>query len=744
MGTLKDFLQACHDRLRARLHGVAAPEVRQSAQAIPAPASIPLDAAPEAVKVTKATLEKALALHQAGKLDEAEAIYNAVLRQQPDNASVLHDLGVVHAQRGEFSRAAELIRKAVEIAPGKAAYHSTLGNIFTDLGLHEDAVTSHERALAITPDSAEVLVNRGTALFRGGRHEAAMASFARALAIRPEYVDAHCNCGSVLASLKRYTEAIASYDRAIAIDPGCAEAFADRGVALVELGRYDEALRSYDRALTIRADYPDALNNRGVLFMMMRSYERAAQNFSQLVELAPDFSHALDNRYRANLLACNWKSHVADREYLCAQVRAGKRAVQPFAFLALSDNGADILTCAQTFVAHVYPPSAKALWTGERYQHDRIRIAYLSADLREHAVSYLIADLIAQHDKARFEVSAWSFGPGVEDDMRARLRKSFEQFYDVEHWTDTEIATRLRAQEIDIVVDLMGFTQGSRTAILAHRAVPIQVNYIGYVSTMGASYMDYIMGDADVIPVEHEAFYAEKVARLPDVYQVNDSKRVIAERTPSRAEVGLPETGFVFCCFNNNYKITPAVFDIWIRLLKRIEGSVLWLIEGSATVSRNLRSEAEARGVRADRLVFAKYAQPPEYLARYRLADLFLDTLPYNAGATASDALWVGLPVLTCMGNAFPGRMAASLLRAVGLPELITGNYADYEAMAIKLATTPALLGALKAKLAQNKSTHPLFDVDRFTRHIESAYTTMYERYQRGESPQSFSVQAIP
>jgi protein O-GlcNAc transferase len=701
-------------------------------------------AAPEIAQATTATLEKALALHQTGQLDEAEAIYSEVLQQQPGNASVLHDLGVVHAQRGNFARAAELVRKAVEIAPGKAAYHSTLGNILVDLGLHDDAVVSHERALAIAPDSAEVLVNLGAALFRGGQHDAALASFGRALAIRPEHVDAHCYYGEVLAHQKRYSEALDIYDRAIIIDPECARAFADRGFVLGELRRDVEALSSYDRALIIQPDYLDVLNNRAVLFMVMHSYERAAQDFARLVELAPAFSHALDNKLRANMLACNWKSYVADRELLCTQVRAGKRAVQPFAFLHLSNNGEDILTCARTFVAHAYPPADKALWAGERYQHDRIRIAYLSADLREHAVSYLIADLIALHDKTRFEVSAWSFGPDVEDRMRARLRKSFEHFHDVERMTDIEIATRLRAQEIDIVVDLMGFTQGCRTPILAHRAVPIQVNYIGYVGTMGAGYMDYIIGDADVIPVECESFYAEKVARLPDVYQVNDSKRVISPNTPSRAEMGLPETGFVFCCFNSNYKITPEVFDVWMRLLKRVEGSVLWLIEGSVTVSRNLRSEAEARGVRADRLVFAKHASPPDYLARYRLADLFLDTLPYNAGATASDALWVGLPVLTCKGNAFQGRMASSLLRAVGLPELITGHYADYESMAFKLATTPNLLNALKARLAQNKNTCALFDVPRFTRHIESAYVTMYERFQRGELPQSFSVAGIP
>lgn len=697
-----------------------------------------------AIKTENAKLEEAFKLHQSGQLDAAEAIYNAVLVQHPNRASVLHDLGVVHAQRGEFERAEELVRRAVEIAPEKGTYRLTLASIFADRNLLEDAVDSYERVLAITPESADVLVGYGTVLSRCGRHEAAIASFSRAFAIRPDHVGAYCNCGIVLASLGRFSEAITHYDHALSIDPTCVVALGNRGVALGDLGRDDEAMRSYDQALAIKPEYPDALNNRAVLFMKMRAFERAAQEFARLIDLMPDYSHALDNKLRAEMMVCNWKSYTADREVLCGQVRAGKRAVQPFAFLALSGNAEDIFVCAKTFATHAFPPSNKPLWSGERYKHDRIRVAYLSADFREHAVSYLIADLIDHHDKAKFEVSAWSFRSEKEDAMQLRLRKSFEQFYDVENLTDAQIAVRLREQEIDIVVDLMGYTQGCRTEILAHRAAPIQVNYIGYVGSMGASYIDYIIGDDVIIPVEHEANYSEKIARLPDVYQVNDSRRVIASRTPTRAEVGLPETGFVFCCFNNSYKITPDVFEVWMRLLKHIEGSVLWLVEGSATVSRNLWSEAEARGVRADRLVFAQYVSPPEYLARYRLADLFLDTLPYNAGTTASDALWVGLPVLTCMGSAFQGRMASSLLRALGLPELITRNYADYEAMAIQLATTPALLGELKARLDRNKNTHPLFDVARFTRHIESAYTTMYERYQHGEPPKSFSVKPLP
>ncbi|MGP1609654.1 MAG: O-linked N-acetylglucosamine transferase, SPINDLY family protein, partial [Burkholderiales bacterium] len=409
----------------------------------------------------------------------------------------------------------------------------------------------------------------------------------------------------------------------------------------------------------------------------------------------------------------------------------------------LSDSAAEQLQCARTYAARKYPVISP-LWVGERYRHDRIRIAYLSADFYLHATSHLMVELFERHDKMHFEVSAWSFGPDTRDAMRARLQKSFEQFHDVRIQSDTEVAALLRAQEIDIAIDLKGFTDGCRPAIFARRVAPIQVNYLGYPGTTGADYMDYIIGDAEVIPEGHDDFYSERVVRLPDSYQVNDSKRVISGRVPGRAEAGLPESGFVFSCFNNSYKITPEVFAVWMRLLQRVEGSVLWLLEDNAAASRNLRLEAEAMGVRADRLVFAPRLLPPDHLARHRLADLFLDTLPCNAHTTASDALWAGLPLLTCRGHAFPGRVAASLLRAIGLPELITDSLADYEALAFRLATTPALLADIQSRLAQNKTTHPLFDIDRYRRHIESAYITMHERYQRGEVPQGFSVKQQP
>lgn len=401
------------------------------------------------------------------------------------------------------------------------------------------------------------------------------------------------------------------------------------------------------------------------------------------------------------------------------------------------------MRCARNYSRRKYPVAAKPLWAGERYSHDRIRIAYLSADFHLHATAHLMAELFERHDRERFEVSAWSFGPETGDAMRDRLRRAFEHFNDVRDVSDEGVASRLRAAEIDIAVDLKGYSKGCRPAIFARRVAPVQVNYLVYPGTTGAEYMDYIIGDAEVIPEEHEAYFSEQVVRLPDSYQVNDTKRVIAEHVPSRAAAGLPESGFVFCCFNNSYKITPEVFDVWMRLLQQVEGSVLWLLQDNTVASRNLKLEASARGVDPKRLVFAPRRPPPDHLARHRLADLFLDTLPCNAHTTASDALWAGLPVLTCRGHFFVGRVAASLMRAIGLPELIVDDLAGYEAVALRLAQRPGELAALKSRLAKNRMTHPLFDIDRYRLHLESAYATMMEHHRQGMPRQGFLVTTL-
>ena len=373
----------------------------------------------------------------------------------------------------------------------------------------------------------------------------------------------------------------------------------------------------------------------------------------------------------------------------------------------------------------------------------KIKLAYLSADFRQHPVSMLTAQLFELHDRERFEVFGVSLGANDRSDIRTRVVRAFDQFHDVAAKGDHEVAKLLHDLDVDIVVDLGGYTDNTRPGILARRPAAIQVSYIGFLGTMGADFIDYLLADEVVVPPGQRAFYSEHIVRLPECFQVNDSKRVIGTRVPSRSEAGLPEGAFVFCCFNGNYKITAPTFDAWMRLLRGVDRSVLWLFRSNDEAFANLRGAAAARGIDPARLIFAAKANSEDHLARHRLADLFLDTLPINAGATASDALWAGLPIVTLAGSTFLGRVSASLLRAVGLPELVTQSSADYEALALRLAVDPPQLKAVRQKLQVNRLTYPLFNTERFRRHIEAAYTMMWEIWQRGENPRSFTVDPI-
>lgn len=690
--------------------------------------------------ITQSNLDQALAALRQGQLDKAESLYKMLLQQQPDHPDALNLLGVVRAQCNDLAGAAELISRATKLAPDNTSAHSNLGNVLKALGKSDQALESYDRALRQDPKDAETLNNRGALLDEMGRVQEALESYDQALVLAPQFVQALFNYGNTLLRLNRYEQALQAFDKALAIQPQLPEVWANRGNVLEALERPEDALKSYTRALVIRPDFAGVLNNRGGLLRKLGAHEKSTTDYEKLIAVDPDFEYARGNKFYSSLLACNWHSFAADRENLFAAVRCGRRATIPFPFLLVSESGTDQLTCNRTYVAHKYPQHETSLWNGECYRHDKIRIAYLSADFHRHATAYLMAELFEKHDNTAFEVSAWSFGSNTRDDMRARLCKSFGQFNDVRAMTDGEAAVKIRKGEIDIAVDLKGFTDGCRTDILARRPAPVQVNYLGYPGSMGANYIDYLVADSIVIPPGHEKFYQEKIVRLPNCYQVNDSKRAISSVTPSRAEVGLPVSGFVFCCFNSNVKINPGIFGIWMRLLKGINGSVLWLLDDNHAARCNLRSEAHARGVSADRLVFAPRIALPDHLARHRLADLFLDTLPCNAHTTTSDALWAGLPVLTCMGDTFAGRVAGSLLRAAGLPELITHSLSDYEALALQLATDPDKLQTLKTKLERNRRTCALFDTDRFRRHIEAAYITMHERQQRGELPAAFDV----
>jgi protein O-GlcNAc transferase len=650
-------------------------------------------------------LSAAVGLHQQGRLADAEKLYRNILRARPRHFEARHLLGILRSQQGRPEEALDLIAAALEISPGHPDALYNRGNVFVELERYEEALASYDAALAAQPDNEEAHHNRGNVLSKLGLPDEALAAYDRALALKPAYTEALNNRGIALERLQRYDEALASYDRASALQPNRAEGLYNRGNLLKELKRFDESVASYLKARAITKNDPDAFG---------------------IVESA--------------LAICDWKHSGELFGEVRAGLMAGRAIVTPFTLVGYCDDPALHLQCAKNLIADRIRIRPAPLWNGTRYRHDRIKIAYLSADFREHATAYLLAELIELHDRARFELIGISFGADDGSDIRRRMAQSFETFHDVRDWSDRDIAAKLRELEVDIAVDLKGHTQDSRPEILAYRPAPIQVGYLGYPGSIGADFLDYVLADETVAPFDHAPFYTEKIVQLPDCYQVNDRQRAVAATTPTRQEAGLPDSGFVFCCFNNNYKITQPVFETWMRLLAKVPGSVLWLLRDTPGAERNLRNEARARGIDPERLVFADRVRLEDHLARHRLADLFLDTLPYNAHTTASDALWAGLPVVTCQGNAFAGRVAASLLKAVGLPELVTHSLADYEAQALRLATDAAMLQRVRETLAANRLSHPLFDTDRFRRNVEAAYQRMWETWQRGEAPQAFRV----
>jgi predicted O-linked N-acetylglucosamine transferase (SPINDLY family) len=650
-------------------------------------------------------LDRAMALHQRGQLADAEILYRDVLRARPNHFEARHFFGVLRFQQGRADEALALIAAALDAKPDYPEAHYNRGNILAELRRYDEALASYDRVLALQPAAAEAHHNRGNALFKLRRHEEALGAFERVLTIEPAHIAALNSYGTVLKELRRFNEAMASYDRALALRPDHADTLYNRGNLLKEVKRFDESLASYAKAHTLRRDHPDRFG---------------------IIDPA--------------LAMCDWAQSDALADALCADLATGRSSVTPFTLVGYCGDPALHLQCAKNFIADRIPVRPAPLRDATRYRHERIRIAYLSADFRSHATAFLMAELFERHDRGRFEVLGISFGPDDNSDIRRRLVKSFDAFHDVRAKSDRDIARLLRDAEVDIAIDLKGFTQDCRVEILAHRPAPIQVGYLGYPGTIGADFLDYVIADPTVLPLDHQPFYTEKIVQLPNCYQVNDSTRVIGQKTPTRADAGLPDEGFVFCCFNNNYKIRRPLFDIWMRLLDAVPASVLWLLRDNDGAERNLRTEATARGIDPARLVFAGRTSLENHLARHRLADLFLDTLPYNAHTTASDALWTGLPVVTCQGTSFAGRVAASLLNAIGLPELVTGNLADYEILARRLATDPAALKEVRTKLAVNRTTQPLFDTDRFRRNIEAAYLRMWETFQRGEPAQAFRL----
>lgn len=528
-------------------------------------------------------------------------------------------------------------------------------------------------------------------------------------------------------------EALKSYDQALQIKPDYLEALVNSGALLREMHRHVEALQRFQTALSHDPDCQNALGNSAILLSEFKQLDQSIAALQRLLQLNPDYDYGLGLLSYERLHACDWTDHDQLQQAIIAGLREGKRTCKSLGLMALSDDAADHQRCARLFSAHHLPESPSPLWNGERYKHGRIRIAYLSPDLREHPVGHLMAGIFEYHDRHRFETIAVSLGVDDQSRLRERMVKAFDHFIDARAMSSRHIAETLRAMEVDILIDLAGYTSDSRSDVLAYRPAPAHVNYLGYPGTLGYKEMDYIIADRFVIPPEHQRFYDERVLYLPDAYLPTDDSVQIAERTPTRAECGLPEEAFVFCSFCHDYKINPQLFDRWMRILQAVPGSVLWLMSRNERSQANLRQAAQERGVWPERLVFAsRVPRVEDHLARYRQADVFLDTHPYNAHTTAADALMSGLPVVTYAGGAFPSRVAASLLHAIGMPELIADSPENYEALAIKLAREPVLLRAMKSKLAANRNTQALFDTPSFCKHLEAIYIAIWRQSQLG------------
>jgi len=678
-----------------------------------------------------ALLQSAWRAHQTGNLAEAARLYGEILRANPRHFDALYSLAFVYFQTAHYEEAERMMEGALKLNPRSADAYFTRGCALQRLNRTDEALASFDRAISSRPGFAEALINRGAVLMSAQRPVEALQSFDAALNANPGIAEAWNNRGNALSALGRHEEALASYDRVLALKPGIVQTHINRGTALIALKRFGEAQASYDTALRIEPSSLDARAGRANARFETKDYATAAEDYDAILAVDPDYPYARGNLAFSRLHCCDWRFLADDRAAIASALRVGRRVVNPFQGVALLSTAEEQLMCARVYAADKYPAQPDRLWRGEAYRHERLRIAYLSADFNEHAVAKLMTGVFEQHDKTRFETTAISFGGDDTGEGRRRLEPSFDRFIRVDENSDAEVAELLRRMEIDIAVDLMGYTGECRPGIFAFRPAPVQVSYLGFPGTMGASFFDCIIADQTVIPAESRRHYSEAVVYLPDTYVPHDDKRRVAEPLPSRAAAGLPEDGFVFCCFNHSYKFSPQIFEVWMRLLHTTAGSVLWLSQPNDVASRNLRREAAARGVADDRIIFAPFVPDNAgHLARLGLADLFLDTIGYNAHSTAVDALYAGVPVLTLPGGTFAGRVAASAVKAAGLPEMIVESLDAYESTALKLARDASALAAIRGRLYANRSSEPLFDTVRFTRNLEAAYLAMHDKVQ--------------
>jgi protein O-GlcNAc transferase len=691
-------------------------------------------------ELTHVHLLRAKLLVDSGRPERALDGVDRLLATTPGFAEAWLGRGNILFHLKRYQEAFDAYERSLALKAGLLEAWLGRGNVLNELKRYEDALGAYDRALVSNQGFVGAWVGRGDAFNGLRRYDDALAAYDKALALAPDLAEALLGRGNLLIALNRLDEAGAPFDRALALIPDFPEAWLGRGNVLFALKRYNDALGAYDKAATLDPGLAEAQLGRGNVFSMLKRHHQSADAYAAVLRITPEHPFTKGLLLHQKTLCCEWSGVATLIGEIEQEIGEGKLSAEPFGWQGVAKSPQSLQLCAEAFCRERYPAARHTFTPRPVTHHQKIRVGYLSGEFREQATSHLIVGLLEQHDRSRFEIYGFDNGWDDQSEIRGRISAALNKLIEIRQLSDASAIAAIREHEIDILVNLNGYFGEHRMRLFTQRAAPIQVNYLGFPGTLGASYIDYIIADRHVIPENHKGYYQEKVIFLPDCYQANDRKKEIATRGPTRAESGLPETGFVFCCFNNSYKILPEVFDRWMRILSHIDGSVLWLFGENQETIANLKQAAAARTVSPERLVFAGRLPLAEHLARHRLADLFLDTLPYNAHTTGSDALWAGLPLLTCRGDTFAGRVGASLLNAVQLPELITTSLDAYEEAAVSLARDPAKLAVIKRKLAEHRLTTALFDTELFAKGMEKAYAAMYDRHKAALGPDHIDV----
>lgn len=636
----------------------------------------------------KTLIERALDLHKSGKINDAISLYLELIKNEEKNPKLLFLLGTAYVQSNKTKEGIGYLKKSLSIKPDNASAHSNLGNAFKNLN----------------------------------RHEEALMSFDKAIEINPNFADAYSNRGVILQEMKRYDEALNSYDNAIKINPNHFFSHGNRGITLKDLNRYDEALSSYDKSIQINPNFIEAYNNKGNALKDLKRYEEALDNYKKVFDLKPEYDYNLGRVLHFSMIICNWENFDVLNEKINIALEKKIKVMEPFSFLGISDNPEHAKKIAEIFVKDKLIKNFEVKPAIKRYNHKKSRIAYFSGDFGDHPVLHLIMDVFKNHNKSKFDTFGFSYGVDKKDKWRSEAKNYFNQFIDIHKTSDVGVVKICRDLEIDIAIDLSGLTGNPRSGIFSSRVAPIQINYLGYPGTSGADYMDYIIADEIVIPKENFKYYTEKVLYLPECYQPNMKSRDISKKEFNRNDFGIPEKAFVYCSFNNNYKITPEIFNIWMEILKNVPNSVLWILKSNETAALNLKNEAKNKSIDPERIILADHLPNDEHLKRIKLADLFLDTFPYNAHTTASDAVRMGIPIISLIGNSFQSRVGASILNCIKMNELITKNKKDYQTLAIELGTNSEKFIKVKDNLINSVKNSSLFDSDKFTKNLEDLY----------------------